>query len=358
MADRRFELETALREAVAERVGESRFGLWFGDGVRLGVDGDALTVGVPNRFFRDWIRGKYSRDLAAVGEAVAGRRLDLNFEVADELEPGVDEVSPADTDADAPPSDGRRRSPSVPLPMPSPSSPVDRPASAPPVDRPKLRRGRAPRRLDQFVAGPGTRLALAACGEMAEAMGSTFNPLVLHGGIGLGKTHLLEGLAEAVSRRHPGARVMHQTAEAFTNGFLEAMRTGVLSGFRSRYRSADVLILDDVHFLAAKRATQDEFQHTFDALVASGAAIVLASDQHPRMIPKLTDELATRLMGGMVVKLEAPDPATRSPRSSRPRPPVEASICPTASPRISPSTCEGASGSWRVPCTACSPMRG
>lgn len=161
------------------------------------------------------------------------------------------------------------------------------------------------------MAGPGTRLALAACGEMAEAVGSTFNPLVVHGGIGLGKTHLLEGIAQSVSRRHPGARVVHQTAEAFTNGFLESMRTGTLNAFRSRYRSADVLILDDVHFLAAKRATQDEFQHTFDALVSSGAAVVLASDQHPRLIPKLTDELATRLLGGMVVKLEAPDPTTR-----------------------------------------------
>ena len=96
-----------------------------------------------------------------------------------------------------------------------------------------------------------------------------------------------------------GARVVHQTAEAFTNGFLDAMRTSALGGFRSRYRSADVLILDDVQFLAAKRATMDEFQHTFDALIASGAAVVLASDQHPRLIPRLTDELATRLMAGI-----------------------------------------------------------
>ena len=310
MADRRFEMESALRAAVAERVGESRFGLWFGDGVRLGVDGDSLTVGVPNRFFRDWIKGKYARELASVGEAVAGRRLDLAFEVADELEPGVDEVSPPST-SEGPPPDDRRRGPAVPI--SSPSSPEGRPSPSPgpSIDRPRSRSRRPLRRLEEFVAGPGTRLALAACGEMAEAVGSTFNPLVVHGGIGLGKTHLLEGIAQSVSRRHPGARVVHQTAEAFTNGFLESMRTGTLNAFRSRYRSADVLILDDVHFLAAKRATQDEFQHTFDALVSSGAAVVLASDQHPRLIPKLTDELATRLLGGMVVKLEAPDPTTR-----------------------------------------------
>ncbi|RUL83666.1 chromosomal replication initiator protein DnaA [Tautonia sociabilis] len=306
MADRRFELEPALRAAVAERVGESRFGLWFGDGVRLGVDGDALTVGVPNRFFRDWIRGKYVSDLEAAGSSVAGRRLRVDFEIADELEPGVGEVAPAPSEG--PPPDDRRRSPALPIPS-SPSTPADRPA--PPVDRPRARRGRPLRRLDEFVPGPGSRLALAACAEMADALGSGFNPLVVHGGIGLGKTHLLEGIAERISRTHPGARVVHQTAEAFTNGFLEAMRSASLNAFRSRYRTADVLIIDDVHFLAAKRATQDEFQHTFDALVSSGSAVVLASDQHPRLIPRLTDELATRLLGGMVVKLEAPDPATR-----------------------------------------------
>lgn len=306
MADRRFELEPALRAAVAERVGESRFGLWFGEGVRLGVEGDSLTVGVPNQFFKDWIQSKYATDLSSIGEAVAGRRLGLRFDVAGELEPGVGEVVP--DPVIRPESDDRRHGPTVPLPS---GPPVDHPKPAPPADRPRARRARPARRLDHFVPGPGSRLALAACSEMAEAPGASFNPLVIHGGIGLGKTHLLEGVAEAISRRHPGIRVVQQTAEAFTNNFLDAMRAGTLNAFRSRYRSAEVLILDDVHFLAAKRATQDEFQHTIDALSAAGSAIIVASDQHPRLIPKLTDELATRLLGGMVVKLEAPDPTTR-----------------------------------------------
>jgi chromosomal replication initiator protein len=106
-------------------------------------------------------------------------------------------------------------------------------------------------------------------------------------------------------------KVIQITAEAFTNGFLDAMRHGTLTAFRARYRGAGALIVDDIHFLAAKRATQDEFLHTFNALVADGSPIILATDQHPRQIPKLTDELATRFLGGMVVKLEAPDPATR-----------------------------------------------
>jgi chromosomal replication initiator protein len=104
---------------------------------------------------------------------------------------------------------------------------------------------------------------------------------------------------------------MHVTAEAFTNGFLDALRGGTLGSFRSRFRGAQALVVDDVHFIAAKRATQDEFLHTFNALVADGVPIVMAADQHPRRIARLTDELATRFLGGMVVKMDAPDPATR-----------------------------------------------
>jgi chromosomal replication initiator protein len=146
---------------------------------------------------------------------------------------------------------------------------------------------------------------------MAQSAGGAFNPLVIHSAVGLGKTHLLEGVTHALKQAHPSLHVVMLTAEAFTNGFLEAMRTGGLSSFRARYRGVGALIVDDVHFLAAKRATQDEFLHTFNALVDKGAPVILASDQHPRLISRLTDELVTRFLGGMVVKVERPDLATR-----------------------------------------------
>ena len=161
------------------------------------------------------------------------------------------------------------------------------------------------------MTGPGSRLAHSAALELVHAAGASFNPMVIQAGVGLGKTHLLEGIAAALRARHPGMKVIQITAEAFTNGFLDAMRHGTLTAFRARYRGAGALLVDDVHFLAAKKATQDEFLHTFNALIADGAPIVLTTDQHPRQIAKLTDELATRFLGGMVVKLEAPDPATR-----------------------------------------------
>jgi len=168
------------------------------------------------------------------------------------------------------------------------------------------------RRLDDFVVGPSTELAFAAAREMVKSAGRSFNPLVIHGGVGLGKTHLLEAITQGLRHAHPGLNVIHVTAEGFTNGFLEAMRTSSLAGFRGRHRGANALVVDDVHFLAAKRATQDEFLHTFNALIERGVPIVLSSDQHPRKIAKLTDELATRFLGGMIIKLDAPDLETRS----------------------------------------------
>jgi chromosomal replication initiator protein len=299
-------IEQKLRSAVAERVGPARFGVWFGDGVRLGVDGDSLVVGVPNGFFREWIQGHFAGNLTEAAEAVAGRPLRLAFRVDAEAEPPLGNVIQPSG-----PAERRRPGPTVPIPAPAPS-PQPQPPVEPQRERERPRNQARPlRRLDDFVTGPGNRLAHAAAVEMAQSAGSSFNPLVIHGAVGLGKTHLLEGVVAGLRARHPGLKVVHLTAEAFTNGFLDAMRGGTLNAFRGRYRGAGALVLDDVHFLAATRATQNEFLHTFNALIGEGAPIVLAADQHPRRIARLVDELVTRFLGGMVVKLEAPDPATR-----------------------------------------------
>lgn len=335
MPGHRRNLETDLRAAVAERLGESKFGLWFGEGVRLGVDGEALVVGVPNGFFREWIQGHFAGSLEEAASAVTGRPLRVEVRVeeqggaAAESEPPLgDIVRTADHD---PEPERQRTGPTVPIPGVSPSAPpareresrrdrdrdrgrserIDIAAPTPPPPASANVRQRPARRLEDFVVGTGNRLAHAAAIEIVQAPGVGFNPLVIHGGIGLGKSHLLEGIAAALRSRYPGWNIIQATAEGFTNSFLEAMRAGGLVGFRGRYRKADALLVDDVHFLAAKRATQDEFLHTFNALAATGAPIVLAADQHPRQIARLPDELVTRFLGGMVVKLEAPDPATR-----------------------------------------------
>jgi chromosomal replication initiator protein len=146
---------------------------------------------------------------------------------------------------------------------------------------------------------------------MIRSAGVSFNPLVIHGGIGLGKTHLLEAIVLGLREAYPGLNVLWTTAEGFTNSFLDAMRSGSLGGFRSRYRGAGAFAVDDIHFLAGTRATQSEFLHTFNALIDRRVPVVVTADQHPRQISRLTEELITRFLGGMVVKVEAPDLATR-----------------------------------------------
>ena len=338
LAERPEIVESALRAAVAERLGPTRFSLWFGESVRLGVNnqGEVLEVRVPDRFFREWIQSHYTASLLEAAEAVLGRPMRLSIRIRDELEPPLgDVVEPACPNPE--PDPHHRTSVIIPLP-PNPKAPLSLPEpdlpgtpgppALPPTDRPEppkrlqaalpgssqaagLKMGRQIRRLEDFVTGTGNRLAHAAAREMSQSAGKAFNPLVIHGAIGLGKTHLLEGVGHALRQSHPNLNVAQLTAEGFTNSFLDAMRTGSLSSFRARYRSAGGLIVDDVHFLAAKRATQDEFLHTFNALYDKGAPIVLAADQHPRLITRLTDELVTRFLGGMVVRIEQPDLATR-----------------------------------------------
>ena len=335
--------EAELRAALSKRLGAPRFDLWFGDVVRLGLsgDGDALEVHVPNSFFRDWIQAHYSTSLLDVAETITGRTPRLAIQVRDEAEPPLGDVvepRPIWTEPE-PQQPGPITVPFPGDPKASPSLPASRPSTSQPpspsrfeplarshTDQPTQRvqktgvvTGSIPalganwivRRLDNFVIGPGNQLAHAAAVEMSRSAGAVFNPLLIHSAVGLGKTHLLEGTGQALKQVHSSLNILHTTAEAFTNSFLEAMRTGALNAFRARFRSAGAFIVDDVHFLAAKRATQEEFLHTFNALAAKRTPIILATDQHPRQIARLSDELVTRFLAGMVVKIDPPDLATR-----------------------------------------------
>jgi chromosomal replication initiator protein len=337
-------MDAELRAVVSQKLGASRFHLWFGDGVRLRFsgDGDALEVSVPNGFVREWIERHYSSSLIDAGAAITGRAVRLAIQVQDEAEPPLGDVvlpGPYPAESDSAHQDTITipfpAGPKAPLPLPvtapvSPPLPPSRPRfqtvsnhqlhpspqTSPVASHPRKpvlnsNTSRSVRRLEDFITGPGNQLAHAAALEIAQSAGAAFSPLVIHGAVGLGKTHLLEGIGHTLKLNHPGLNVLETTAESFTNSFLDAMRSGTLNVFRSRYRGAHGLIIDDAHFLAAKRATQEEFLHTFNALTAKGAPIVLATDQHPRRIAQLPDELVTRFLAGMVVKIEIPDLATR-----------------------------------------------
>lgn len=311
-------LDPALLAAIAARVGESRFDRWLGQGVHLGLsgEGDSLRVRVPNSFYRQWIDSHLSGSLVETVESVTGRRVRLTYAIDDGYEPAPttdSSSSPAERHPDGTKYAGNTPGASergIPRASSSDVGRALRPAALGKgaVEQPRTR---IIRTIDELIAGPGNRLAIAAASEMVRTRGALFNPLFIQGGVGLGKTTLLEATAHGLRVGQPGLQILCVTAEAFTNSFLESMRAGTLSAFRSRHRSAGALAVDDVHFLAGTRATQNEFLHTFSALLKRGAPIILTADQHPRQITRLTEELVTRFLGGMVVKLDPPDRSTR-----------------------------------------------
>ncbi len=179
------------------------------------------------------------------------------------------------------------------------------------LDQPLNIRKRRYLSLEDFEVGQNSQLAFAAVREVCLQPGAQNNPLFLHGGVGLGKTHLLEGIAQELRSRFPSLQVVHMTAENFTNYFTVALRQHALPSFRQKFRNADVLLLDDVDFLDGKRGIQEELLHTFKHLEAHGRQIVLTSDRHPRLLTRTSEELKTRFMSGMVCRLDAPGMETR-----------------------------------------------
>ncbi len=286
---------TAIRQEVAARVGETRYKLWFADSARfeLNETENELVVGVPNLFFQDWLANNFLPLLKEVAQKVAGRPLAVRIVVDPELFHRIRR-------------NGEPRERRAVLPSDS--------ASSSEVNQQAPRSEEAPRdryTFDNFVVGPCNEFAFCACREVARRPGAAFNPLVIFGPLGTGKTHLLRAIANAVSQGKRPRRPLYLTSETFTNRFLEAMDNRQLGRFRREVRGADVLLLDDLQFLTRTTATQRELLHTIDELVGSQAQVVVASDQHPSYLTSLSPSLRERLITGMACELHLPDRETR-----------------------------------------------
>ncbi|MDD5459156.1 MAG: chromosomal replication initiator protein DnaA, partial [Phycisphaerae bacterium] len=165
--------------------------------------------------------------------------------------------------------------------------------------------------FETFVVGQSNELAYNAAKAVAREKQSPFNPLFIHGGYGVGKTHLMQGICNEVCFNRPETNWLYLSAEDFANQFVLALKTKKLEAFRRRMRETDLLAIDDIHFMAGKPATQEEFLHTFNSIDLAGKQVVLVSDAHPKMIGQLCDKLVNRFVSGMVVKIDTPDIATR-----------------------------------------------
>jgi len=294
------EIVSALRAALAERIGRERFELWFGPQARLGYDGRALSIAVPGLLFVNFIRGNFRREIEEACHSVLGACPAVELQV----DPSLSAAEEPSMPKGQPERDDSRQSGPV---SSAPAHSAAAPAAPVAPGNGRFRRKFAT--LRSYVRGECNRLAVTAVERVLRDPGQ-ISPLTIYGPTSVGKTHLLEGVWTAARRRR-GLRVLYLTSEQFTTYFLEALRGGGLPSFRRKYRGVDLLILDDLHFLVGKRATQVELLHTVDTLLQEGRQLVLSADRAPAEITGLSPELLTRLAGGITCQIDPPDFATR-----------------------------------------------
>jgi chromosomal replication initiator protein len=272
------------------QLGMSRanFDTWFRGTSIISVEDDVFVVGVPNAFAREWLDSKYRQNVKQALQRSVGRTVDVRFVTANAGGRATGAATPTAAGAAAEPQRGE-----------GPTSP---PA---PTLNPRYT-------FSTFVVGSNNRLAHAAALSVAERPGHSYNPLFIYGGVGLGKTHLMHGIGQAVLNRHPKKRVVYATSEKFTNEFINAIRAQKTEEFRERYRRIDVLLIDDIQFIAGKEGTQEEFFHTFNAIHEEGKQIVISSDRQPKAITQLEDRLRSRFEWGLIADISPPDLETRT----------------------------------------------
>jgi chromosomal replication initiator protein len=291
------DIVSALRRALADKVGKDRFELWFGASPRMLLDHDRLTISTPSPLFQDWLRTTFRVQIEAVCRETLKRCVTVEFRV----DPSVAERPPS--------SDRQQCPPSCPEsgPAPKPERAATRPPKRDAPDGAPLPR---PLDLDSFVTGRSNRLARAAAEMVIERPGE-FSPLVVHGPTSVGKTHLLQAICSSARAARPAIAAVYLSAEQFTAGFVEAVRGSGLPSFRQKCRGGGFLLIDDLQFLSGKKATQVELLYTMDTLARDGRQMVFAADRPPIELEDLGPELRTRLQSGIVCRIDPPDYETR-----------------------------------------------
>jgi chromosomal replication initiator protein len=274
------EISGRLREALSD----GTYSKWFGDVHELAVEGDLLVLTVPSEFSRDWIEGHFLGLIGAAVRDIVGIERPLELRVAPDAKASTEDRAGAEGV----------------LPM------VQRLPG-----RPESGGFNAKYTFDSFVIGSSNRFAHAAALAVAEAPAQAYNPLFIYGGTGLGKTHLLQAVAQYVAEHSSALSVRYVTSEAFVNDFINSLRDKRIEGFKQRYRAYDVLLIDDVQFFEGKERFQEEFFHTFNSLYEAGSQIVLSSDRPPRDIATLEERLRSRFEWGLITDIQPPDLETR-----------------------------------------------
>jgi chromosomal replication initiator protein len=280
----------------------ANFETWLRDTQLVDVDDQRFRIAVPNGFAKDWLETRYRSLISQTLARIVGYSVQVEFAVqgTDGVPAGAAESGEAS--------------------MGSQAAPMSSPAQA--RAQVRLEPGRvggeggttninARYTFANFIVGSANRLAHAASLSVAERPGHAYNPLFLYGGVGLGKTHLMHAIGNQVIAKFPRKRVVYATSEKFTNEFITSIQQGKIDEFRARYRRIDLLLIDDIQFIADKERTQEEFFHTFNAIHEDGKQIVLSSDRPPKAILTLEERLRSRFEWGLIADLTAPDLETR-----------------------------------------------
>jgi chromosomal replication initiator protein len=284
---------TTLHEAIRSQVSSQQYDLWFSSLEIVSCSPEGVQLSVANAFIRDWLSTYYAEVLQVAIEKCVGNGVSVTLTTRTEQAGHT-------------------------APDPAPAAPE----SAPPAHDP-LQSNQAyfvhnsdvvlndNYTFEKFVVGPSNRLAHAAARAVADAPAASYNPLFLHGRVGMGKTHLLQAICHMALRSGHSLNILYLSSETFVNQFIGAVENRELNRFRYKYRNVDILLVDDIHLLANKERTQDEFFHTFNALYNAGRQIVLSSDSPPEEIPTLKDRLISRFKWGLEAEIEPPGYETR-----------------------------------------------
>ncbi len=284
---------TALEIIKEQLDNEQAFNTWFGPVNLISATNGSVTLEVPNKFFKSWLVDRYMPLIKEALDKAGGKSIQIEFNVKEE---GDEEVLRKSQEAVSGAKKGFWSAAFFPREKPDIATQL----------------GLIPRyNFDSFVVGSSNRFAHAASLAVANSPAKAYNPLFIYGGVGLGKTHLLHAIGHAVIQKSPRLKITYLSSESFTNQLIGAIQNRSTQKFRDKYRNLDVLLIDDIHFIAGKESTQEEFFHTFNTLYEVHKQIVVSSDRSPKEIPALEERLISRFGWGLVTDIQPPDLETR-----------------------------------------------
>ena len=263
------------------------FATWIKPIEFIHAEADIIELQVPNRFFLDWIRENYYRLIRETISDIGTTEYDIQFKIADQAA-----------------SDKKESTNSV-------DNDVPKEHVKPVVNRSQMLNINPKYTFDEFVTGSSNQFAYAAAMAVANNPATTYNPLFIYGGVGLGKTHLINAIGNEIQKKDPQVAICYYTSEKFMNELINSLRYNKMDEFRNKFRTMDVLLIDDIQFIAGKERTQEEFFHTFNSLYESHKQIVVTSDKFPKEIPGLEERLRSRFEWGLIADIQAPDVETK-----------------------------------------------